>query len=236
MKILMTGGSGNLGKEILKLDPEIIAPSHKELDITKLDSIEKAIEKYKPDVVLHLAAASGDAVSRNPKAGLELNIIGTGNVAIACLEARVKLIYVSTDYVYLGKGPHKETDPIFGPTSLSWSKIGGECAVQMVPGSLILRPSFGPRPFPWPKVFENHYTSRVYADEAAHLILKAAKSKAEGILLLGGPRTTLEAYARRTKSDVMVTARPDWFPEDTSFDLTKMKEILNIEDESKLIK
>ena len=58
MKILMTGGSGLLGKEILRLDSNIIAPNHSELDITDLGSVVSALEKYSPDVVLHLAAAT----------------------------------------------------------------------------------------------------------------------------------------------------------------------------------
>ena len=56
-KILMTGGSGLLGSYVLKIDPDIIAPSHLELDITDFDAIIAAIEKYKPDILLHLAAA-----------------------------------------------------------------------------------------------------------------------------------------------------------------------------------
>lgn len=236
IEILMTGGSGTLGTEILKLDPQIRAPSHKELDITNYNSILRAIKKYKPDVVLHLAAINPPKFTKNPKLGLTINIIGTANVALACLVSNIKLVYVSTDFVYVGKGPHKETEPIFPPNPFSWSKVGGECATQVLPNSLILRPSLGPNPFPWPKVFRGQYNSRLYFDEAAPLILAIARSNATGILNLGGPCSTMEAHARRTNKKIKTTAKPIWFPQDTSFDLTKMKRELGIKDLHSVIK
>ena len=219
-----------------RLDSKIIAPLHKELDITNYNSVLRAIKKYKPNVVLHLAAASPPKCIKDPKLGLIINIIGTSNVAMVCLKFGIKLVYVSTDYVYVGRGPHKETEPILTSLPWSWSKMGGECAAQIVPKSLILRPSFGPRPFPWKKVFKNHYTSRLYIDEAAPIILAATKSSAEGIMNIGGPRVTLETYARRTSPKVIAVPRPNWFPQDTSFDLTKMKEELGIKDLRSVLK
>ena len=59
-----------LGKEILKLDSKIIAPSHNELDITDFSSVEKAMKKYNPDVVLHCAAATKPPEhAKNPELG-----------------------------------------------------------------------------------------------------------------------------------------------------------------------
>lgn len=236
IKILMTGGSGNLGSEIIKLDSKIVAPLCKELDITDYASVLQAMKKYKPNVVLHLAAVSPREFIENPKLGLTVNIIGTANIALACLLSNIKLVYVSTDFVYVGKGPHRETEPILPPNAFSWSKIGGECATQILPNSLILRPSLGPNPFPWSKVFKRQYNSRLYFDEAAPLILMATYSNATGILNLGGPRGTMEAHARRTNPNIIPTSRPDSFPEDTSFDLKRMKKELGIKDLQTLLR
>ena len=53
---------------------------------------------------------------------------------------QIKLIYFSTLYVYPGKtGNYKESDSLFPTNHYSWSKLGGECAVQMHKNSLILR-------------------------------------------------------------------------------------------------
>jgi len=64
----------------------------------------------------------------------------------------------------------------------------------------------------------------------------AVKSNVQGVMNLGGPRMTLEAYARRTKPDIETIPKPDWVPSDTSMDLTKMKKELNIVDEKSLLK
>ncbi len=234
-KILMTGGSGLLGKEIKKLDLAITAPSHAEMDITDYKSVFSVLEKYKPDIVLHLAAATHPPEhEKNPELGILVNIIGTANLARAahCLGAR--LVYTSTDYLYIGPGPHKETEPVFPPYKFAWSKLGGECAVSMLSDSLILRLSFGPRPFPWAKVYKGQYNSKLYVDEMAPLVLAAAKSEIKGIMNIGGQRTSLEDYARRTREDIQTIPKPDWVPEDTSLDISKQKAELGryIQDES----
>lgn len=236
-KMLMTGGSGLLGKEIIKLDPSIIAPSHEEMDITDSVSVERTLAKHKPDIVLHLAAATKPPEhEKNPELGLRVNIVGTANVALAAQKLSKRLVYTSTDYLYVGRGPHEETEAVLPAYKFAWSKLGGEAAVLLVSNSLVLRLSFGPVPFPWEKVYKGQWNSKLYADEMAPLVFAAAKSSAIGIMNIGGPRTTLEAYARRTRPDIETIPKPDWVPEDTSLDLTRMKEVLGIKDESKLLK
>jgi len=237
MSILLTGGSGLLGREILKLDSTLIAPSHAEMDIISLEAVRRVLAEQHPTVVLHLAAATKPPQHReHPEVGLSTNIIGTANIAMACLELKIRLVYTSTDYVYGGAGPHQEEEPLWSPYNFGWSKLGGECAVRLVPNHLILRLSFGPIPFPWEKVYEGQWNSKLYVDEMAPLVLAAAKSSATGVLNLGGPPTTLEAYARRTRPDITAIPKPDWVPADTSLDLTRMKEVLGIQDEKSVWK
>lgn len=228
MKILMTGGSGLLGAEIKRLDPTIISPTRSELDITNLKSIKAAIKKYKPDAVLHLAAANKPPIHEtDPEPGLSVNIIGTANLCLACREANIKLIYASSDYVYTGAGPHKEEEALLPPSKFAWSKLGGECAVRMLKKFLILRLDFGPSPFPWEKVYEDQFVSKLYVPELAWLVLKVVKSKAGGVMNLGGPRISLEEYARKTRPDIESSPRPDWVPQDTSMDITKMNKLFS---------
>ena len=237
MKTLLTGGSGLLGREVLKLDPTLIAPSHTELDITQLVSVQKALDHHRPDTVLHLAAATQPLEQdKHPETGLKINVLGSANIALACLERKIRLVYTSTDYVYQGPGPHKEEEPVWAPYNFAWSKLGGEAAAALCPNSLILRLSFGPVPFPWEKVYEGQINSKLYVDEIAPLVLSAAKSSATGVLNIGGPRTTLEAYAARTKPGIKTIPCPAWVPRDTSLDLGKMKRVLGISDENKLLK
>lgn len=227
--ILMTGGSGLLGKEILKLDPKIMAPPQHELDVTDLKTIKDAIKKYRPDRVLHLAAANKPPQHESdPEPGLKVNIMGTANVCLACHQAGLKLIYASTDYVYTGTGPHKESEALLPPSKFAWSKLGGEAAVRMLPKFLILRLDFGPKPFPWKNVYKSQYVSKLYAVEMAPLVLAAAKSKAVGVMNLGGPKISLEEYAKKTRPKITTIPKPGWVPKDTSMDLTKMKKAIKI--------
>lgn len=236
-KILMTGGSGLLGGEILKLDRTIIAPRHSEMDITDYDSVIVAMEKYSPDIILHLAAATKPLEhEKNLELGLRVNILGTSNIALACIGFNKKLVYTSTDYIYTGRGPHKEEELLWSPYNFGWSKLGGECAVRLVPNHLILRLSFGPVPFPWDKVYDDQYNSKLYVDEMAPLVLAAAKCDATGVMNVGGPRNSLKEYAKRTKPDIQTVSIPDWVPKDTSLDLEKMKKELKISDPKELLK
>jgi dTDP-4-dehydrorhamnose reductase len=237
MKILVTGGSGLLGGEIMKLDNSLTAPPQEELDITNLESVEKGLQKYKPDVVLHLAAATNPPQhEKNPGLGLEVNVFGTTNVALACSRKKIRLVYTSSDYLYAGAGPHQEDEALKAPNNFYLSKLAGECAVRLCPDSLVLRLSFGPAPFPYEKVYEGQYCSKLYVDEMAPLVLLAAKSKSVGVMNLGGPRTSLEAYAKRTKKDIMTIPKPAWVPADLSLDLSRMKQEFNITDENFLLK
>lgn len=237
MKILLTGGSGLLGTEVVKLDASLIAPSHEEMDVSDFASVERTLDAHRPDIVLHLAAATKPPEhDKDPMLGIVANVIGTANVARACAARSLRLVYASSDYVYAGKGPHKEDEATKAPSKFVWSKLGGEASVALVPNSLILRLSFGPVPFPWDKVYEDQWNSKLYVDEMAPLVLAAAKSSATGIMNVGGPRTTLADYARRTKPAIETIPRPDWVPEDTSLDLSLMKEVLGIADVASVLK
>lgn len=237
MKLLMTGGSGLLGTEIKKLDTEIITPSRQECDITDAEQVLAVLTRAEPDVVLHLAAYTNPPEhEENPKPGIKINIVGTANLALACHKLGIKLVYTSTDYVYVGPGPHQEDEAVMPPYRFGWSKLGGEISLRMLENYLILRLSFGPVPFPWKKVYAGQYNSKLYVDEIAPLVLAAAKSVATGIMNLGGPRTTLEEYAKRTKPDIATIPCPEWVPQDTSLDISKMKKYLKIDDEKKILK
>ena len=62
---------------------------------------------------------------------INLNIVGTANVVTACENLTLRL-YMSTSYVYEGKkGNYKETDPVLPWNNYAWSKLGGECSVNV---------------------------------------------------------------------------------------------------------
>ena len=159
-KIVVTGGSGRFAQSLkkIKCKYKFIYPTKQNLDITNTKSIKNYLKKTRPKSVLHLAGLSRPMIKheKNINKSIDLNIIGTSNMVKACSELKIKLIYFSTSYIYPGKkGNYKETDPLLPWNNYAWSKLGGECAVQMYKNSLILRICMTEKPFVHKKAFAN---------------------------------------------------------------------------------
>lgn len=228
----MSGGAGLLGRQLKQLDQSIISMTRKEMDVSNYDDVVKQIKKNKPDVFLHLAAFTDNRkLEKNPKSAIHDNVIGTSNVTIACIETNVRLVYVSTDYVYSGKkGLYNEEDEILPMNKYAWSKLGGECAVRQYGNSLIIRTSFGPLSFPYDKAFVDMWTSKDTVDVIAPMILKASKSSITGILNIGTARKNMFEYANKLDKNVKKAIRNEFANSmdfDTSLDLSKYKSLLD---------
>ena len=137
MKILVTGVSGQLGYDVEReLDQrgiEHLGTSSRELDITDREAVERLMESYRPDAVIHCAAYTKvDLAEDEPERCWAVNADGTRNMAAACRKTGAKLLYISTDYVFPGTGERSyETGDPTGPVNTyGRSKLAGELAVQ----------------------------------------------------------------------------------------------------------
>lgn len=137
MKILVTGGSGQLGydvcRELERRGIEYTAPSSKEMYITNANAVRKQVGAYRPDAVIHCAAWTAvDVAEDAPEQVFAVNEGGTRNIALTCREIGAKLLYISTDYVFPGTGTHfYEPDDPTGPVNVyGKSKLAGELAVK----------------------------------------------------------------------------------------------------------
>lgn len=225
MKILLTGASGLLGRELLKINPNIIAATHEAMEITDLGEVLDYIETHEPDVVIHAAAMTDNRlVEKEPYRAVSTNIIGTANVALACMYHNIRLVYLSTDYVYAGeRGNFSEQEPLKPFNLYAWSKLGGECAVVGVENHLIIRTSFGGN-FQYKQAFTDKYSSKDYVDRLAPQIYEAAVSPLTGVLNLGTERKTLFDHAKERNPDVIPVklSETNFFtPIDTSLNLQR---------------
>ncbi len=230
MQILLTGGSGLLGREIVKLNASVLAPSHGELDICDESVVAAYIADASPDIVLHAAAVTDNRdIEANPSEALEVNIKGTSNIVRACLGKKIRLVYLSTDYVYKGdRGNYAETDELLPSNLYAWTKLAGEAAVRAVPNHLIIRTSFGASRFDYPNAFADKWSSKDYVDLVAPKILRAATGSVTGVLNIGGPRRTMYDYAALRNPDVnpvKLSDSPLDSPTDTSLNLDKWKSL-----------
>ena len=150
--------------------------------------------------------------------------MGTAKVAKECLEANKRLVYISTDYVYPSlTGNYKETDALLPFNSYAWSKLGGECAVRLVPNHLIIRTSFGSSKFPYEIAYNNKWTSKDYVDIIAPMILQASQSELQGVINIGTEKKTIFDFASKRNTVKGKPLTDNSSPRDSSLNLTKWK-------------
>ena len=146
ISIMVTGCNGQLGTEIIKgiedktiitalpwkADIRLVKASSKELDITDRDSVSSCVAEVKPDVIINCAAYTDvDEAEEDYGRAFQVNALGAGNLAIAAESVGAKVIHISTDYVFDGRGvisdgkitPYREYDlpnpiNVYGKTKL----------------------------------------------------------------------------------------------------------------------
>lgn len=148
MKILLFGGSGQLGREILKrasdLHFEIVYPNSREVDVTHEATVKKFIETIKPDVLINSSAYTAvDKAEEEREKAFALNAEAPLYIAKACKAHSVRCLHISTDYVFSGElgVPLTESDET-GPINVyGESKLAGENAIssEIPDNSLIIR-------------------------------------------------------------------------------------------------
>jgi dTDP-4-dehydrorhamnose reductase len=234
MKIVFTGGSGRFGKIFrskTKLK-NVFYPKRKELNILKISSIEKYLSKKKPSIVIHAAGLSRpmDMHEKDINLSIDKNIIGTCNLVKICNNLKIKIIYLSTNYVYPGvKGNYKENDPLLPYNNYSWSKLGGESAVHMYKNSLIIRLCMTEKPFVHNFAFKDLITNFIFQEDFVKIIPKLIKHK--GIINFGGKAMSVYNFAKKTKKDIkgVITFKllNKKIPLNHSMNLKKSNKILN---------
>lgn len=144
MNIVITGGSGVMGRALKALLPEARALSRAECDVRDPARVAVALRLAKPDVVVH-AAALTDHQHPNAAEVIETNIAGTRAVARWCRAFDVRLVYLSTHYVYGGDAPvggYTELAPTAPIGAYAWSKLAGEHWAETVPQHTVVRGSW----------------------------------------------------------------------------------------------
>ena len=228
-KIIFTGGSGRFGEVLKKTKNrfKIYYPTKKELNILSLKSIEKYINKKKPNYFMHAAGLSRPMSihDTNIQKSISLNIIGTANVVIACSKFNIKLIYFSTGYIYPGnKGNYKEEDPVNPFNKYAWSKLGGEASVKLYNNSLILRLIMCEKPFNHKIAYKDIKTNFIFHDEVAKYLPRLLNKK--GIINIGGKIQTIYNFAKKYNPNIKKASGRHYFPPNISMNIKKLRKIL----------
>ncbi len=189
-KILLTGGSGTLGKAIIAsgLFEKIYHPTSKQLDILNYEKLKKFISKKKINLIIHCAAiARMKKCERNISKAIDVNIQGTLNIVKSISKKKIKLIYISTDAVYEStRGNYSELDPIKPYNVYGWTKVASEFLVKTLDKYLIIRTRF----FNEDKILfkysaNNIYSSSIEVKKLVVIIYKLFKKNVLGIINVG---------------------------------------------------
>jgi dTDP-4-dehydrorhamnose reductase len=188
-RVLVTGGNGKLAQEIVKLDTNILAPPRSDMDVSLFEQIEAFCKGKNIGVIIHAGAVTNKFNEDRDQDYIRSNIIGTGNVTLWCMRNNVRLVYVSSDYVYPSEiGEHSENAALFPVNKYAASKLGGEISVGMWSNSLIIRTSFYSS-LNFPQACTDQFTSRIPIGEAAGAIYRLALMiDLKGIINLGSAR------------------------------------------------
>lgn len=137
MKILVTGAKGMLGQDLCPIledeDYDVVETDIDSLDITNYEQVKEILAKEKPDYVIHCAAYTNvDGAEEDLMTATRINVKGTENIARACAENYITMIYVSTDYVFDGnkKEPYLPEDQPNPINNYGLTKLKGEDAVK----------------------------------------------------------------------------------------------------------
>jgi dTDP-4-dehydrorhamnose reductase len=229
-KIVVTGGEGRFSKELKKINSKykFIFRNKKQFNILSLKSIEKNLKKFKPDAVLHLAGLSRPMSLHNKNIikSIDLNIIGTANLVKVCSKKKIKIIFISTSYVYPGiMGNYRESDPLLPWNNYGWSKLGAESSVQMYKNHLIIRACMTERPFVHKFAFSDVKTNFIFHDQFIKIFIKLLKFK--GIINLGGKRQSIYNFAKIYKKNIKRKKTKGELPRKMDMNLSKYKMLVN---------
>jgi dTDP-4-dehydrorhamnose reductase len=146
MKVLITGANGQLGRELqhhVPADVEAIAFTRQSLDITNAAHVAAVVQAENPDVIINAAAYTRvDRAEQEPDIACAVNATGARNLAQAAGEHNLRLIHISTDFVFDGRQstPYRPDDAIAPLGVYGASKAAGEQAVMAAcPAGIIIR-------------------------------------------------------------------------------------------------
>jgi len=133
--ILVTGAAGLVGSHVARAAAsagmEVLAPGRAAFDITDPEAVARGLDRHRPAAVINCAAqARVDAAELDPDLAREVNALAPGRLAQACEDRGIRLVHLSTDYVFGGdrerRLPYREDDPPAPLGAYGRTKLEGE--------------------------------------------------------------------------------------------------------------
>jgi dTDP-4-dehydrorhamnose reductase len=225
-------GDGLLGSEIVKQTGwDIISRKKNGFDITQpnkfinyfIDIFDGVIASKKYDVIVN-CIANTNTYSIDKEEHWNTNYKGVADLVDFCNKWEIKLVHISTDYVYTNSIPEaSENDiPIHGNNWYSYTKLLADAYIELRSNNyLICRETHKPKPFPYNKAWIDQIGNFDYVDKISSIINQLIKIDSIGIFNIGTELKSIYELANRTISSTPVL-KPNNVPSDTSMNLNKL--------------
>jgi dTDP-4-dehydrorhamnose reductase len=227
MKVLVLG-DGLLGSEIVRqTNWSFLSRKIHKFEITKLLDFKNILVNY--DVIVNCIAFT-KTYDDNQLDNWNINYVAVDQLVEFCNLHNIKLIHISTDYIYSGSVSQasEEDVPVHLPTWYGYTKLLGDGLVQLrCKNFLICRLSHKPNPFPYDGAWTDQLTNCDYVDKISEIVIQLILSNESGVYNVGTESKSIFDLAKRTKPDVIPINRPNLAPQDISMNVRKLNLFYN---------
>jgi dTDP-4-dehydrorhamnose reductase len=222
LKVLVLG-DGLLGSEIIRQTNWDYKSRKTGFDINNLDVID---DSY--NVILNCIAHT-DTYSKEREKHWEVNCIFLKNLIDFCNKKNIKLVHISTDYIYTNsvEDASEEDVPVHCNNWYGYTKLIGDGLVQLLTNDyLLIRCTHKPNPFPYEKAWINQVGNFDYVDIISSLIINSIDKNLNGVYNLGTEKKSIFELASKTKN-VEPAEAPNQVPKNTTMNLEKLKKLIH---------
>jgi dTDP-4-dehydrorhamnose reductase len=234
-KVLIIG-NGLLGTELSRQTGwDIISREVDGFDITDKETYYLMTEIFHGvaqamtyDTIVN-CVANTDTYSNDKQSHWDVNYKGTADLVDFCNRWSVKLVHISTDYVYANSDDlaSEESVPVHCNNWYGYTKLLSDGHVQLKSDDyMLIRCTHKPTPFQYEKAWIDQVGNFDYVNNIASIITKLIKKDCKGVYNVGTDLKTMYELSTKTRDNVTPICKPSHVPNNLSMDLTKMKDSL----------
>lgn len=237
MSSIVILGDGLLGSELhTQTKWDMVSRKKNGFDITDpstfsllLETYDGMAQKAKYDTIIN-CIANTDTYSIDRQAHWDVNYKGVAELTDFCNKWGVKLVHISTDYIYANSTgtPSEEDVPVHQETYYAYTKLLADGYIELKSRDyLVVRTTHKPYPFPYEKAWINQVGNFDYVTETASLIKRLITKQATGTINVGTTLKNMYQLAKETRTDVEpILIQEKKVPTNTSMNLNKLHNIL----------